>query len=147
MDEPGFSSSTSFYLYHPFRIRCPSTLFLTIRITTKSIWPAGLKLLLFLGHGGLQSSSKKFPAIDGANQSHERKYKAHFWYDPDTDFTRFRYFVWEAGAWVEDIWGGAKPYDPTRVEAVMDLKNIEGSGFPEAVGFHMENLKLLRGLH
>ena len=147
MTEPSFVSPTIYEYSHSSRIRCPSTLWITIRVSTGAVWPVGLELTLHIGYRGLCTSSQRFPRVDAANQTYERNYKAQFWYDPATDRTCWRYFVWETGAWVEDDWGASTGIDPTRVQAAMALRNSAGSGSPSGIGMHMENLRLLRGLH
>ena len=145
---PTFHVDGSTY-YHDLamRIRCPSTLWMLIRVSTGAVWPAGLELKLMVGTSRAYSDSKKFPKIDGANQTHEREFKVHFWYDPSTDFTNFESFVLEAGVWVSDEGGGFKPYDPQKTRAVVHMRNSAGSGTPGGVGLHIEKLRLLRGLH
>ena len=147
MTNPSFVTYSTYEYIHSPRIRCPSTLWMTIRVSTGSVWPAGLELTMYIGHRVFSSYSQKFPKVNGANQTHERNYKAHFWFDAGTGLTCWRYFVWEAGAWVEDDWGGASSYDPNQVQAAVALGNSAGTGSPNGIGLHMENLRLLRGLH
>ena len=147
LHKPGFEVGTGYTYHHSPRIRCPSTLYMRLRISTGTTWPAGLELWLDLGTSEGRINSSNFPQINDANLTLEREYKAHFWYDPSTGLVHFEYFILITGAWVSDAHLGQSGINPNAVTAAIDLSQKTGSGWPAGIGMHMEKLKLLRGLH
>ena len=140
------SVSASSYLF-PFRIRCPSTMFMEFHIATGSTWPPGLELWANIGIQQGTTNSVAIGIIKAANLSIDRTFKAHFWYEPDTELVYFKYWCLIAGVWTEDASLGSSGVDPTKVTPAFDLAQKVGSGRPDGIGWHVKKMRVLRGLH